>query len=156
MDETVRERILANIKTTLEGITVINGYHSQFTPETVQRWSMHGNDSNGTPFLVIVPGEQAQEPLENSLSSCDMRVLLQVFLVHRENDTTSTDTHLNRLEGDIKKAIMVDETRGGNALSTQIEGTGPFDVVPEQIVAGLIVGLSIQYRYLVSDPTVAR
>lgn len=156
MDETVRERILANIKTTIEGITVINGYHSQFTPKTVQRWSMYGNTSVDTPFLIIVPGEQEQSPLENSLSSCDMRVLLQVFFIHNKKDTVSTDTHLNRLEGDIKKAIMVDETRGGNAKSTQIVGTAPFDVVPEQVVAGLIVGLSIQYRYLVSDPTVAR
>ena len=36
--ETVRERILADIKSTLENITQANGYNFNFSPQTVQRY----------------------------------------------------------------------------------------------------------------------
>jgi len=51
--ETVRERILQNIKTVLEGVTIANGYNFDFTPATVQRWSMHGNRMVDMPMVVI-------------------------------------------------------------------------------------------------------
>ena len=56
--ETVRERILQNIKTTIEGVTVANGYNFDFTPQTVQRWSMHGNRMVDMPMVVISPGDE--------------------------------------------------------------------------------------------------
>ncbi len=154
MAEKVRENILANLKTTLEGLTIANGYNFDFASSTVQRWSMHGNSTTELPMIVISPGDQSQRPRANALSECDMEVLLPAFFKHNPTDSVATDTYMNRLEGDIKKIVMVDEQRGGNALSTQVTGSSPFESEEEQRYAGIVIELLIQYRHRTSDPTV--
>jgi hypothetical protein len=151
--ETVRERILANIKTTLEGITIANGYNFNLTAETVQRWSMHGNKLVDLPAVIISPGNEEEKSLPNNFEECVLSVYLDVFFVTEENDAVSTDTYLNRLQGDIKKAILQDYTRGGEAIDTDVLGTTPFETTEGQPYAGIIMELAIRYRHLRSDPT---
>ena len=151
--ETVRERILANIKTTLEGITITNGYNFDFTAETIQRWSMHGNRLVDLPAVVISPGDEEEKSLPNNFEECVLSVYLDVFFVTEENDAVSTDTYLNRLQGDMKKAILEDHTRGGEAIDTDVLGTTPFETTEGQPYAGIIMELGIRYRHLRSDPT---
>ena len=151
--ETVRERILANIKTTLEGITITNGYNFDFTAETIQRWSMHGNRLVDLPAVVISPGDEEEKSLPNNFEECVLSVYLDVFFVTEENDAVSTDTYLNRLQGDMKKAILEDHTRGGEAIDKDVLGTTPFETTEGQPYAGIIMELGIRYRHLRSDPT---
>ena len=151
--ETVRERILANIKTTLEGITVANGYNFDFTAETIQRWSMHGNRLVDLPAVVISPGDEEEKSPRAHFEECVLSVYLDVFFVTEENDAVSTDTYLNRLQGDMKKAVLEDHTRGGEAIDTDVLGTTPFETTEGQPYAGIIMELGIRYRHLRSDPT---
>jgi len=155
MADTVREKILANLKTTLEGLTTGNGYNFDFTAATVQRWSMHGNSTTELPMILVSPGDQSQKPFTNALSQCDMEVLLPAFYKHEPTDSVVTDKRMNQLEGDIKKIVMVDETRGGNALSTQVTGSSPFESEEDQRYAGIVIELLIKYRHLTSDPETA-
>lgn len=152
--ETVRERILQNIKSTLEGITTANGYTFDFTPATVQRWSMHGNSMVDLPMVVISPGDEEEKSLPNNFEECVLSVYLDVFFVNDEQDPVPTDTHLSRLQGDIKKAILADHTRGGEAIDTDILGTTPFETTEGQPYAGIIMEISVRYRHVRSDPTV--
>jgi len=101
--ETVRERILQNIKTTLEAVTIANGYNFDFTPQTVQRWSMHGNRMVDMPMAVISPGDEDESSSPHPFEECVLTVYLDVFFINDENDAVPTDTYLNRLQGDIKK-----------------------------------------------------
>jgi len=151
--ETVRERILVNIKTTLEGITIANGYNFDFTTETIQRWSMHGNKLVDLPAVIISPGDEEEKSLPNNFEECVLSVYLDVFFVTEESDAVSTDTYLNRLQGDMKKAILEDHTRGGEAIDTDVLGTTPFETTEGQPYAGIIMELGIRYRHLRSDPT---
>ena len=151
--ETVRERILQNIKNTLEGVTVANGYNFDFMPLTVQRWSMHGNRMVDMPMAVISPGDEDESSSPNPFEECRLTVYLDLFFVNDENDAVSTDTYLNRLQGDIKKAILLDSTRGGDAIDTDVMGTTPFETTDAQPYAGVIIELKIRYRHLRSDPT---
>lgn len=151
--ETVRERILANIKTTLEGITIANGYNFDFTAETIQRWSMHGNRLVDLPAVIISLGDEEEKSLPNNFEECVLSVYLDVFFVTEENDAVSTDTYLNRLQGDMKKAILEDHSRGGEAIDTDVLGTTPFETTEGQPYAGIIMELGIRYRHLRSDPT---
>lgn len=151
--ETVRERILQNIKTTIEGVTIANGYNFDFTPETVQRWSMHGNRMVEMPTVVISPGDEDESSSPHPFEECLMSVFLDVFYVTDEDDLVSTDTYLNRLQGDIKKAILADATRGGEAVDTDILGTTPFETTEAQPYAGIIIELRVRYRHLRNDPT---
>ena len=155
MSETVRERIVEHIKTTLEGITVANGYNFDFSESTVQRWSMHGNSMVNLPMVIISPGneEEKSEPL--SFEECTLTVYLDIFYVTEENEPVSTDTYLNRLQGDIKKAILADHTRGGHAIDTNVLGTTPFETTEGQHFAGIIIELEIKYQHIRTDPTLS-
>ena len=152
--ETVRERILQNIKTTIEGVTIANGYTFDFTPETVQRWSMHGNRMVNMPMVVISPGDEDESSSPNPFEECLMSIFLDIFFVNNEDDVIPTDTYLNRLQGDIKKAILVDSTRGGDAIDTDVLGTTPFETTEAQPYAGIIIEVRIRYRHLRNDPTI--
>ncbi len=152
--ETVRERILQNIKTVLEGVTIANGYNFDFTPATVQRWSMHGNRMVDMPMVVISPGDEDESSLPNPFEECFLTLYLDIFFVNDENDPVPTDTYLNRLQGDIKKAILQDSTRAGNAVDTDVLGTTPFETTEAQPYAGIIMEVRVRYRHLRTDPTV--
>ena len=151
--ETVRERILQNIKTTIEGVTVANGYNFDFTPQTVQRWSMHGNRMVDMPMVVISPGDEDESSSPHPFEECLLSIYLDLFYVTDENDPVPTDTYLNRLQGDIKKAILSDYTRGGYAIDTNVRGTTVFETTEGQQYAGIIIELGINYQHKRTDPT---
>jgi hypothetical protein len=151
--ESIRERILQNIKTVLEGVTIANGYNFDFTPATVQRWSMHGNRMVDMPMVVISPGDEDESSLPNPFEECLLTLYLDIFFVNEENDPVPTDTYLNRLQGDIKKAILQDSTRAGNAVDTDVLGTTPFETTEAQPYAGIIIEVRVRYRHLRTDPT---
>ena len=153
--ETIRERILEHIKRTLEQISIEAGYYFDFTEKTVQRWSMHGNRMIDLPIVVISPGDEEETSLLNGFEECVMSVYLDVFFINSEGDDEefSTDTYLSRLQGDIKKAVLIDYTRGGNAIDTDIAGTTPFETTEGQHYAGIIVELKIRYRHKRDNPT---
>ncbi len=151
--ETVRERILQNIKTALEAVTIANGYNFDFTPQTIQRWSMHGNRMVDMPMAVISPGDEDETSSPHPFEECVLTVYLDVFFINDENDPVPTDTYLNRLQGDIKKAVLQDPTRGGDAIDTDVLGTTPFETTEAQPYAGIIMELRVRYRHLRSDPT---
>ena len=152
--ETIRERILEHIKRTLEQISIEAGYYFDFTEKTVQRWSMHGNRMIDLPMVVISPGDEEETSLLNGFEECVTSVYLDVFFINSEGDDEefSTDTYLSRLQGDIKKAILIDYTRGGNAIDTDIAGTTPFETTEGQHYAGIIVELKIRYRHKRDNP----
>jgi hypothetical protein len=151
--ETVRERILQNIKTVLESVTIANGYNFDFTPATVQRWSMHGNRMVDMPMVVISPGDEDESSMPNPFEECLLTLYLDIFFVNDENDPVPTDTYLNRLQGDIKKAVLQDPTRGGEAVDTDVLGTTPFETTEAQPYAGIIMEVRVRYRHLRTDPT---
>jgi len=153
--ETVRERILHNIKTSLEAVSIANGYNFDFTPQTVQRWSMHGNSMVNLPCIIISCGDEEEKSAPCPFEECTLSVYLDVFYVGDENDVISTDTYLNRLQGDIKKAILQDHTRGGEAVDTNVLGTTPFETTEGQHYAGIIIEVEIKYQHLRLDPAVS-
>jgi hypothetical protein len=114
---------------------------------------MHGNRLVNLPAVVISPGDEEEKSLPNNFEECVLSVYLDVFFVTEESDAVSTDTYLNRLQGDMKKAILEDHTRGGEAIDTDVLGTTPFETTEGQPYAGIIMELGIRYRHLRSDPT---
>ena len=152
MAETIRERILGDIKSTLEGLTTANGYNFTFLSSDIQRWSMHGNSKVNLPAIMITAGDESQVPVGSSHEDCAFRVYLDAFFTHNKDDAVDTDTYLNRLQGDIKKIIMEDYTRSGLAIDTSVTGSTPFETADGQ-VAGVTVELEIKYRHLRNDPT---
>lgn len=156
MANIVRETILENIKTTLEGITVANGYVN--TIASVQRWKQSGNLTVDIPCIFISAGPeeklQSLEQSNNAVQSCNFTVNIEVWTRHDEAVVEgSTDTVLNSLLGDVEKALLVDHTRGGNAEDTKLTGNIPFETVEGLPHVGLIIETQILYRHKRGDLT---
>jgi len=152
MAETVRERILARIKTVLEGISVAGGYRSDIS--SVQRYLQSGNSLVNVPCVIINAGpdkwDQSRTPVIRSLFS----VFLDVWIRQEENDTTPTDKILNDLIADIYQALWADTTLNENALDINFLSIDPFETIEGQPHAGVTIELEIMYGFQQSDPEV--
>ncbi|MBL8014440.1 MAG: hypothetical protein JNN05_11395 [Candidatus Omnitrophica bacterium] len=150
---TIRERILANIKTTLESVTIANGYVN--TIASVQRWDKRGNALRQVPCIVVNAGQEEKQMTPNPYFTCRLSVYLDVWIRQDDADSTATDVILSGILGDIEKALMIDNTRGGFAIDTNIKSNVPFETVEGQPHAGLTIELEILYQHTQSDPSIA-
>jgi len=154
MGTTVRESIIQNIKTTLEAITIANGYNA--TIAKVVQWNPNGIGHGTMPMIIIAAGPEPNSENEGyDLQTCRMTVFLDLWIAVDEDATEAADTTLNKHLGDIKKALMTDLTRGGYAVTTHITDVEPFDVVEGQPYAGLIITAEVHYRHAISNPETA-
>ena len=154
MENTVRELILANIKTTLEGI--IAGAEYGNTIASVQRWKQSGNILTSVPCIIVNAGQENLEQRPGLKTSQKLTATIDLWTRHDETvNPGSTDSYLNNLLGDIKKILMVDYTRGGYAVNTRIMSIIPFESTQGQPYAGLIIDCEIEYRHNITDPTTA-
>lgn len=150
MSVTVRESILENIKTTIQGITVAGGYAN--TIASVQRWDMRGKSSAASPYVTIATGNELMDPSPYPLYTCRMTVFLDVWVRQTESDTKKTDTLFSSLAGDIKKALMLDCKRGGYADNTVLRSISPFEPADGAAEAGIVVEIEIVYKHRKDDP----
>lgn len=152
MSTSLREYILENLKTTLEGITVVGGYSN--TILSVQRWNQKGNPLQAVPCIVINSGLEEKKPEPNPQATCKFSVYLDVWMRQDDDATDPSDKISASLLADVEKALMVDPTRGGYAEDTNIINNTPFETVDGQPSFGIIVELEIIYKHKLTDPTV--
>jgi hypothetical protein len=150
MSLSIRENILQNIKTTLEGITTVNGY--DYTIASVQRWNQKGNISKSVPFIIIHSGPEDKTPQPNPQATCKFSISLAVWTRQDDDATTASDETLSSLLAGVEKVLMVDPTRGGHAEDTNILSNIPFETVEGQPSFGIIVEIEIIYKHLLTDP----
>lgn len=157
MADSIRELILKNIKTTIEGVTVANGYLT--TVATVQRFLQSGQVVATPPTVLILEGEDGvdQEGPQSGAQSLVTRSLnVALEIEHRQDlatETASASEAMNVIVADIQKAMQVDYQRGGYALDTNEVSLSPilaFEGQPELICTLEYV---IRYRHRRTDPT---
>ena len=149
MADTIRQKILDNMKTTLEGITVAAGYANDVN---VQEWQQKGNDlepAATTPVIVINMGPEEKEHKPSFIINCILDVVLDVWVISPAN----TETKLNSLLGDIEKILAIDHTRGGYAENTHLINAVTFETVRGQPYAGITITVKIKYKHSSTDPT---
>lgn len=118
MSTPARQAILDNIETTLQSITVANGY--DVTVDTVERevkeWDSVGAGS--LPWLGFMPEAERLEYQPGGV----MRVTLPVAVVGHVNATTASDRcdKLSDLIDATVAALSADTTRGANATMTTV------------------------------------
>lgn len=152
MSDSIREKILKDIYSTLEKVTISNGYQAELN--TVQRWEQKGNDFIGPPGVIVVPDDE-NKTSENTWPETDCRlpVLLVFYFRHdKEVYNCSTDEVLSMFLASIEKAIMQDPFRDGNAIMTRNMGNNPFSPSEGQPHCGFIINLEVQYRHNTDDP----
>lgn len=153
MVDSIREKIIDNIKTSLEAITIANGYQADIS--NVQRWEQAGNDRKNTPCIVIVPGDETKDPGPDPDVTCHLPIDIEVWLRHdpRVYDF-STDELINRFLADVEKALMASNghLRGGNAVTTTLLGNESFITAQGQAFVVLVVIIEILYQHNYDDP----
>ncbi len=152
--ETIREQILDYIENDLLPLMRRgNGYYYEFKKDQIERFSMYGPASIDLPRVMITSGTESLGAQMNDLVECTFPVYLSIYIVHDEGDRISTDKHLNRLIGDVKKAVFSDNTLGGLVIDCVPVTIDPFSNSEGQFYAGVVAELSIKYRHVRTDPT---
>lgn len=132
---TTRQKILANIQTTIEGITRIKSV-------VVNRFSLPDFNIQPLPIAFIFSGDEKDVTKEIGVINCESWVWEVVILIW-----VMDEDHEDYV-GLIHDAMGVDETRGGNALeSKRVSGLGPYSADSEGSMVGVELIYQIQYRH---------
>lgn len=157
MADSVRELILKDIVTTLQTVTVANGYGN--TLQSVQRFQQGGQVLSETPMVVVMEGEDqvsAQGPLSGSVGLTTRNLTVNTVLIHRQDDETdarpATEV-MNSLVADVQKAMLTTFSRGGHAIDTTELGIGELDAEEGQPELVQTIAFRVQYRHRFDDPT---
>lgn len=148
MAEPIVEQICSNVLSTLQGITVANGYQYDLI---VEREARRGNQPR---HLLVVLHQLDPQEVEDEVTlkhGWIQPFMLDVFISIPESDSTAPDLVLNRITADIHKALMVDRYRGGLALETMIRGWQAFATL-EGDLEGREVRFDVQYRHAYTNP----
>jgi hypothetical protein len=116
-----RKLILDNIKTVLEAINIAGGYKTTVknVEPVIKDWDAVTVEER--PWIGFMPRQQIFQHLPNG----QIRVILPILVGAHVcgDDQDDREAKVTDLEDDIVRALGVDTTRGGNAVSTMITST---------------------------------
>lgn len=146
MADSMREQVLAQIATTLEGVRKTAGYEIDVNQVARERWDLVQLQE----FPAVVIAAQSEEKRGEPLGIYDvrMRVVLGLFL----HNTGSAQTELNQLLAAVEKALLVDTTRGGKAIDTTLIGNENVTGLIDESLAGIELTIEVRYRHGMQDP----
>lgn len=148
----IREQIMANWVTTLEGISIANGYNTDIGK--VERFRLMSMDQAENVIIEVKQGTDRSDlsgtlNLEGRL--LDIQTIIKVRHNPDEDDAVNTETLINQIEQDIHKAVMTDRTRNGKALTTFFESSGTIELDEAGGRAGKEIRYTIPYRHIWGD-----
>lgn len=113
-----RKAILNNLISTLQTITVLNGFDTTVALVELQAKVPEQVPPDKKPFIGVVPLKEHYEYLSNR----QFRITWEIGLILQIKDTTFElrSTTLNNFIDDVINALHLDITRSGNAVMTKI------------------------------------
>jgi len=144
-----REAILVNTVTTLETITIDNDYNNNIGLVTREPKDWINLKPLELPAACIlwVPDVREAKDIQghNILSTLTIKIR---GIVYAKEDL---ETELNKFIEDMEKAMMVDDTRGGNAMYTNPGTVTPYRG-PTQYHVIFDFDFEVKYQYLKGSP----
>lgn len=120
MAESVEQRILDNVVSTLQGITTGAGY--QQTVKQVYVFEGNALDAPEIPCAVVLHERTERSAVAprapNGVVTCFLHLLVWASI---EKEPTTWKRDIGRLASDIDKALRVDWTRGALAFDTHVD-----------------------------------
>lgn len=139
----VKESILANVVTTLQGITGSPNYHH--TIRSVKRLDVDNPfvafDSQEFPAIILSYAEVTRDDSTHGVIRGEIGQSAIAVLSNRE----SYATELEWLIADIHRALLSTYTRGGYAFDTKI--TGEQVLEPEEVAGLAAVQITFRMRF---------
>lgn len=149
MADSIRELIVKNVVSTLEGITETAGY--AFNIKQVVRFQQSGFNlaSAEYPFIAVV--EDAEDVEEGSPANFTTKILhLTLFCWAFEYH--SIGEAVNMILAAVEKILYVDYNRGAKAIDTDIISNATVLSSPAIPYGGVEIKVDILYRHRVGDP----
>lgn len=155
MSTPVIESIAEDIRSTIAGVTVANGYNQDLTAvrPTSLEWRDGRSQKDGTVIIVQQDPEENEELSSAGnagLKAWDQPYALVAYVIASEASLPAIDTRINQVRSDLEKALTVDRTRGGRAIDTIVRAPEHFDQGPG--ATGIIVVIDVLYRTPENDP----
>lgn len=148
---TVRDRIIENLVTALEGISIASGY--DFNIGVVTRYRRAPEQLGSLPAIVLQELNEAKEREPNAGKQCELELGLEVWTETIENDDNSFAQRVNELIKNVEAAAELDTTRGGLAADTVVIGNETYLSSESQAHGGVLLTVRISYRHALGDPT---
>jgi hypothetical protein len=150
MADSIREQIIADIKATLEGITVNDGY--DFNMQRVYRLSISPFQVGSLPVAIVM--EVSEEKNDGSIGAYHTDCFLNVGILiwDKESDRNSASERTNILLSNVEKALKQDIKRSNLAIDTNLlsnELSLSAELFP---YVGIILNIQIHYRHLIANP----
>jgi hypothetical protein len=147
-----RESILDNIVSTLEAIVTGSDYN--YTPGEVRLGLRHQEElpkSKFPAYFVAGADEKRKNHAQREYTS-DMEVAVVGYVFAADAaDEELLERQVSRAIADITRALMVDVTRGGYAVTTEV---GDIDTTKGALLplAGFEILVNVKYRANVATP----
>lgn len=147
MAESIREKIIGNIITTIKSITVENGYG--LTIRDARRVSFTPFNQAVFPIAEIQDlSEDKQDGVPMGHTTCQLHLSIAVW----DKVLTGMSQNTNIYLADVEKALHADQTRGGYAYDTDVLGSQFFtteDILPW---GSIVIIVDVWYRHRYGDP----
>ena len=146
MATSIREQIVDNVVSTLEGITTDNGY--DVTIRRVERTLMLPTGQVSYPIAFVIEESEEKTISPQGFNTSALRVRIAVATrVHGEEAQ-----EMNSLLASIEKALLVDAQRSALAIDTKVVGNVLNYPVSDSPWWASDVLVDITYRHAYGDP----
>ena len=148
MQDSIRERILANLSATASGVTQDAGYAIDI--RTVARSRREPFQNHEYTAVNIFEGPEKKQAGPASFTTCFLPVYLEISVWEAKELAVAA----GRAMASVVKAVLVDRTRGGLAIDTEETSNKMFldETDPNRPIGGFRVELMIEYRHAENDP----
>lgn len=147
MADSIREKVVSNIVTALEAVSVSNGYDIDLL--RVFRVPQNPFEQTDFPFAVVFDSrEEKSDGDPAQFTQARLRVDVVVWM--RSVDDFAKE--VLKSIASIEKALYLDQTRGGNAIDTTIVDNEIYLSEPSMPLGGFSIGVELLYRHRLGDP----
>jgi len=148
-DNSVRQKVMENLVSTLEGIDGASPYRTAVKHvEVVEKSAL---EIPTYPAVAVYPALIEYADDRPHIVTCTMTCSLMPVI----RSMTTPFVKLYDLIEDIRIALTADVTRGGNAILTRVEADNPFVPDPAEPFVGSMLTVTIIYRQLRADAAAA-
>jgi len=146
-----RKRILQNIEQELEKILKADGFHNNVEKGAVVRTVGSYFTLKEYPALFIIAGAETAAENSPGLTLWELVVTIECHI--RVGDPLTLADRTEDILSDVRKAMHVDTTRGGNAIDTStISAEPPTIIDTEDLKASVRTDFLIRFRTDRDDP----
>jgi len=119
MSESIRSQILNNLKTTLETISITNGYYQDIINVYDDRLDIP-ESFNDFPILFIIDTDETKTIFDVDSTENNLEIIITGYL-KKLNDEDNIQLRRRYLQADLEEAIMQDERRNELAIATEVK-----------------------------------